>query len=77
MKLRKVRAHDSLAFEAAIRHLRDARDWLRSAGAKKSAAYVARALKSTEGAQRHFRRCLFDADWKAARAANEGKRADA
>ena len=40
-----------------IRHaaalMRTARKHLRAAGAKKSAQYVARALKSVEGAERH------------------------
>jgi hypothetical protein len=44
---------------AAIRHLREARDSLRLAGADKAADYVARALKSTEGAYRHARHLEF------------------
>lgn len=39
--------------ENAIRYLRAARNILRHAGAKKAADYVARALKSAEGALRH------------------------
>jgi len=32
---------------------RTARDWLRAAGADNAAAYMARAIKSVEGAERH------------------------
>ncbi len=32
---------------------RTARDWLRQAGADNAARYVARAIKSVEGAERH------------------------
>ncbi len=32
---------------------RTARDWLRQAGAHNAAGYVARAIKSVEGAERH------------------------
>lgn len=39
----------------AIHHLKAARDLLRGAGANKAADYVARALKSAEGAARHAR----------------------
>jgi plasmid stabilization system protein ParE len=41
--------------ERAAMQLRTARAWLRLAGAERAAAYVARALKSVEGAQRHAR----------------------
>lgn len=44
---------------AAIHHLREARDNLRLAGADKAADYVARALKSAEGAYRHARNLEF------------------
>lgn len=37
----------------AIARLREARDYLRGARAPRAAAYVARALKSAEGAERH------------------------
>lgn len=40
----------------ALVNLRQARSFLRTAGASKSAAYVQRAIKSTEGAQRHAER---------------------
>jgi hypothetical protein len=39
----------------AIADLKGARDRLRFAGANKAADYVARALKSAEGAERHAR----------------------
>lgn len=39
----------------ALRHLKEARDHLRLAGADKAADYVARAIKSAEGAARHAR----------------------
>ncbi len=42
----------------AIAGLKLWRDTLRSAGAKKAAAYVGRALKSAEGAERHTVRLL-------------------
>jgi hypothetical protein len=41
------------SIKSARHALRFARDRLREAGADKAADYVARALKSAEGAQRH------------------------
>ncbi len=55
-KLRTVKRGDIGKINAAIGALRTARRYLREAGAKRSAAYVARALKSAEGAERHARR---------------------
>lgn len=46
----------------AVAQLRIARDWLRAAGAKNAADYVARALKSAEGAKRHAERIARE-DW--------------
>lgn len=43
--------------ENAIRELRSARDRLRKVGCKNAADYVARALKSAEGALRHANGC--------------------
>jgi hypothetical protein len=40
----------------SIAYLKNARDRLRYAGAKRAAAYVARALKSAQGAERHAMR---------------------
>ncbi len=40
----------------AIRHLRSARALLRQVGSKAAADYVARTLKSAEGAKRHAER---------------------
>jgi hypothetical protein len=37
----------------AIGHLKDARDCLRAAGASNSRCYVARAIKSAQGAERN------------------------
>lgn len=44
-----------MMIHGAICELKNARDNLRAAGANKAADYVARALKSTEGALRHAR----------------------
>lgn len=41
------------AVTAALEKLREARNLLRDAGAMQAAEYVARAMKSVEGAQRH------------------------
>lgn len=43
---------------ASCRHLENARDALRRAGANKAADAVARALKSVQGAERNARRRL-------------------
>jgi len=45
----------------AIRDLQRARDALRRAGASKAADYVARCLKSAEGARRHNMRLRSEA----------------
>jgi hypothetical protein len=50
---------DRRAIGVALNYLRDARAALRRAGAKNAAAYVSRALKSAEGAQRHAERDTF------------------
>ena len=39
--------------DTSLEHLRIAREMLRIAGARQAANYVARALKSVEGAHRH------------------------
>jgi hypothetical protein len=52
----------------ALTLLRDARADLGRAGARKSAAYVARAIKSTEGAARHARLAPYRAARRAAKA---------
>lgn len=44
----------------ALRSLKEARDCLRAAGAARAADYVARALKSAEGAYRHAERRASD-----------------
>lgn len=46
-------ANASDGIEAALGHLREARDLLRLAGAGKAADYVARSMKSADGAYRH------------------------
>ncbi len=58
-KLRTVSEIDLRGIVSALRYLREARADLRAVGAYKSAAAVVRAIKSAEGADRHFRRCLF------------------
>jgi hypothetical protein len=67
-QLRKVAQADVDLISMAIARLHIARAFLRSAGAKNAAVYVARALKSAEGAQRHAERCLnspttTESDW--------------
>lgn len=57
MKLRTVTGSDVDSITTAIRTLRFARDRFRTAGARKAARAVARALKSADGALRHARRC--------------------
>lgn len=49
-----VNVHDPVScIKAALWHARQARGQLRQAGASNAADYVARALKSIEGAERH------------------------
>lgn len=50
------------AIRNALDHLRDARSKLRAAGSKNAADYVARAMKSAEGALRHADRMSGQAD---------------
>ena len=57
-KLRNVTPHQMDLIKAAVAHLMKARDHLRTAGAKNASAYVARALKSAQGAQSHAHRAL-------------------
>lgn len=47
-----------MTIQDAVKRIREARDLLRSAGAEKAADYVARALKSVEGAERNALRFL-------------------
>lgn len=51
------------AIDLSLTHLRQARERLRAAGAKNAADYVARAIKSTEGAKRHARRRELDGEY--------------
>lgn len=51
-----ITAQQLTQIEAAVSRLREARGLLRDAGANRAADYVARALKSAEGAQRHAER---------------------
>lgn len=51
--LKPITASERREIDAAIVDLRRARDLLRQAGATQAAKYVARALKSAEGARRH------------------------
>ena len=57
-KLRSVSAQDGDLIRHYIYKLRIIRSGLRSLGASKAAAYVQRALKSTEGALRHSERAI-------------------
>lgn len=52
-KLRTVTPRDLTQIEIALATLMVSRLLLRKAGAHNSAAYVGRALKSAQGAQRH------------------------
>ena len=59
MKTRTLRPYRPGDFERichALDCLRDARDMLRDVRAKNAADYVARAIKSVEGARRHAER---------------------
>ena len=56
------KAHFKLGqIQMALQHARRARDQLRAASADKAASYMARALKSAEGAERHALRRLGEA----------------
>lgn len=55
-RARYTGARGLTAIRTAIARLKDARDGLRGAGCKNAADYVARALKSAEGAERHAQR---------------------
>jgi hypothetical protein len=54
-RTRPVTVADEMRIESAITHLSDARECLRLAQAGNAANYVARAIKSTQGALRHAR----------------------
>jgi len=56
MKHRIYKPADRVCARAAVRSLRDARDYLRAIGARRSLEKVRRALKSAEGALRHVER---------------------
>lgn len=55
-QMRPITRSDLTTISVAIRYARDARTMLRKAGADKAADYMARAIKSAEGAQRHAER---------------------
>ena len=76
-QLRKVAQADVDLISMAIARLHIARAFLRSAGAKNAADYVARALKSAEGAQRHAERCLNSPKNDRKRLGQEGLKIDA
>lgn len=59
MVIRPTTKADLILIRAALHHLREARNLFREVGAKKAAAYVRRALKSGEGAERHAERARF------------------
>lgn len=52
------RARDIGSIRCALGSLQAARKWLKEAGATRAAAYVSRAIKSAEGAERHAQRTL-------------------
>lgn len=56
MRLRQTTEADLLAINQGIRLLRQARDRFKTAGARKAAEYVRKAIKSGEGARRHAER---------------------
>lgn len=60
-KLREVTSNHLGLIENACLLLKEARDQLRTAGANNAAAYVARSLKSAEGAKSHAERALRQA----------------
>jgi seryl-tRNA synthetase len=55
-KLKPANSDNLRDIASAINHMEKARDYLRSAGCSNAADYVARALKSAHGAERHARR---------------------
>ncbi len=55
---RPVTVADEIGIESALNYLKAARTRLRTAGANNAAAYVARAIKSTQGALNHARGML-------------------
>lgn len=61
MVMRTATATDLAKIETAIKTLRTVRDELKVAGCRHSARYVAKALKSVEGAHRHATRAAFTA----------------
>lgn len=54
-RARPVTTADEMRIESALMHLHDARDLLRKAEAGNAANYVARAMKSVQGALNHAR----------------------
>lgn len=63
--LRTVTLDQVSQIEWGIFTLKQARSMLRKAGAKQAAKYVARSIKSAEGAQRHALRALREAERQA------------
>ena len=57
-KLRSTTRADLNSICMALDRLREARGFLRDAKAGRSVAYVSRAIKSAEGAERHARNAL-------------------
>jgi len=57
-KLREITPYQVELIEDAVKLLKRARDNLRTGGANNAAAYVARAIKSAEGAHNHAQRIL-------------------
>ena len=57
--IRTATERDVRQVRTAVRYARDAQHMLRLAGATKAARYMARAIKSAEGAERHAQRALM------------------
>jgi hypothetical protein len=67
MKLREHKAGDLARVQTATVKLREARDLLKGAGAKRATDKVRLALKSAEGAERHTSRIEFRSELEARR----------
>jgi hypothetical protein len=64
-KLKPATSDNLLDVASAFHYLIRARDLLKAAGCESATDYVRRALKSAEGAQRHARRRLHEAEGRA------------
>lgn len=69
-RLRTATENDVLLIVDSIQRLRGVREQLKAAGARQAARYVAAAIKSVEGAERHVQGVLLR---QASKAAKGGK----